>query len=174
MKNFKLFGIIMMLIMGMSFSSCKDDDDPESEGTSTESINKNLEGEWFCVERTATENGKTYSETWDYNNQTQYGSNGTEPLRLIIDKIDDNIYTISDCYFDENDWDIDDTERYSLNGNILAEDTYEDEYCIDSYKLYISELSKNKLVIVNDFSYSDKSSGEVESGTMKMLFQRNK
>lgn len=35
MKQYKLFSIIMMLMLGLSFTACSDDDDDDKEGTSS-------------------------------------------------------------------------------------------------------------------------------------------
>ena len=55
---------MMMLVMGMSFTSCSSDDEP---GASTDSINKYFEGEWFLVEEKEEEtDDDTELIKWDY------------------------------------------------------------------------------------------------------------
>ena len=179
MKNFKLFGIIMMLVMGMSFTSCgEDDENPDEpvEGTSTESINKNLAGEWFRVEASHTENGETFTQTWDYSNQTQNSNYGIEPMIYIIKKIDDNVFEVTAYEYYNNEWceNGNGSEIFQLNGNIIGESSNENEYYIEKTKIYISELSENKLVITSDTYDYDKTSGVEEAYTTKIIFQRNK
>ncbi|MBQ9077196.1 MAG: hypothetical protein IJY31_05070 [Muribaculaceae bacterium] len=44
MKTFRLFGIIMMLVMGMAITSCSDDDDDDNGGSGRYP----LTGTWHC------------------------------------------------------------------------------------------------------------------------------
>lgn len=182
MKNFKLFGIIMMLIMGMSFSSCKDDDDPESEGTSSESINKNLEGEWFLVKFTNEYSSSTSgidieNITWDYNNQTKNGisdqGESCEPIKYIFTKVSNNIFDMSYSEYEESYWTTDEPKRYNLNGNILYERSYNDGDCTCTDKMYISELTNKRLVLIGEYYETSQNNATIQE-KRTFIFQRNK
>lgn len=153
MKDLKFFGIVMMLVMGMSFASCSSDDEG---GPSSGSIKENLEGEWFLVseKEVCSEDGITYT-TWDYDDQTAGGvcSEGCtdhDPEKLYIECIGENTYEVTWSYYYNSRWYIDESEIFEIDGNVISE--YTEEYGGDVYseKVYIKSVSANELVIVEE------------------------
>lgn len=154
MKNLKFFGIVMMLVMGMSFASCSSDDE---EGPSSGSIKENLEGEWFLV-NAKWECPEDGNETviWDYDDQTAEGVCSDEdcgdhqPTKLYIECVAENTYQITEMNYRpySNSWYEEYTETYELNGNIFKEETYAEGEISYYVKSYIHSLSENELVVV--------------------------
>lgn len=176
MKNLKLFGIIMMLVMGMSFTSCSDDD---NNGVSPETINELLEGEWFKVSTyIVSPFDGDHQPTWDYDNQTAYGEctsegcNDHEPERLTIECIGENTYNATNYYYSKyyGSWKVEDSYTWELKGNIIGEgyDEYDDVFY---FKSYIKSISENTLVIVSEESYIE--DGHTYKDILTHTYRRN-
>jgi len=172
MKNLKLFGIIMMLVMGMSFTSCSDDD---SNGVSPETINELLEGEWFLVK---AEDSEGTSISWDFENQTKYGkdANGKEqsPVKLYIEKYSDSeskFLATNYTYSNYSGWEQSSTQTFNLNGNILSEESGTESGISYHSKTYISSLTESTLVVVTETSASYQ--GASYSVKMIQSYRRN-
>lgn len=178
MKNLKIFGIVMMLVMGMSFTSCSSDDDEP--GASAGSIKEYLEGEWFLVEEEAKYkyNGKTdiWITLWDYDDQTKNGiktkngvivdGNRTDPEKLYISYVAESIYDIIDLFYYRGTW-YSDNNTYELDGNIIYEENGESSGGYYSEKTYIKSISKETLVIVEETKegYDDEMSHDIITKT---------
>ncbi len=137
--------------MGMSFASCSSDDDGPGSG----SIKENLEGEWFLVsvKEVCSDDGTTYI-TWDYDDQTAYGvcsdrCNDHEPEKLYIECVGKNTYEVTWSYY-YGRWNLDESEIFEIEGNIISE--YTEEYAGNVFyeKVYIKSISANELVIVEE------------------------
>ena len=172
MKNLKLFGIIMMLVMGMSFTSCSDDD---NNGVSPETINELLEGEWFLVK---AEDSEGTSISWDFENQTEYGKdadgNKQNPVKTIIEKSNDSeskFLATNYTYNSNYGWKQSSTQTFNLNGNILSEESGTESGISYHVKSYISSLTENTLVIITETN----ASYEGASYSLKMIqsYRRN-
>lgn len=148
MSKFKLFGIIMMFTMSMFFTSCSDDG---NDSPNTETINELLEGEWFLVK--AYDSFEENTITWDYENQTTYGidSDGRNqnPVKARIEKIRENEYYIYN-YTYSGSWRRTSIQEAILNGNILSEESYDEDGLSGTSKTYISTLTESTLVIETD------------------------
>lgn len=172
MKNLKFYGIVMMLVMGMSFASCSSDDDGPSSG----SIEESIEGEWFLVsEKYEGTNDGTITTTWDYEDQTAdgYSSDGYSeyPQKLYIERVSENRYEAVNYYYN-GQWRIDTSEIYEIDGNVIFEETEEEYGSVYYTKIYIKSISEDKLVIVGEEKLVD------EDGTDKTVstytYRRNK
>lgn len=185
MKNSKLLSIGMMLVLSFSLSSssCNPDPDPDPDQNTTNkgsittnnvnstTIDKYFAGEWFLVKEeesivdTNTGESDNRIETWDYNNQTQSGSDGGQPEKIIINKVSENFYKVTGYHYSEysNSWYESHYEAYNLNDNILEE--YYDNS--EQWKIYISELTSNKLVIISEGVEDEETYKE------KYTYQRN-
>jgi hypothetical protein len=183
MKNLKFFGIVMMLVMGMSFTSCSSDDEPGSEdqnGASSNSIKEYIEGEWFLIEEKEEYDGETEITVWDYDDQTSGGISsddgygyGYEPEKLYIRCVEGNVYSVTEKYYSlyYDEWETDDSFVVELDGNIIYEDKGESSGGYYSEKTYIKSVSKNTLVIVNE--EKDIYDGEVEIEITTSTYRRN-
>lgn len=171
MKNLNLFGIFMMLVMGMGFTSCSDDD---SNGVSPETINELLEGEWFLVK---AEDSEGTNISWDFENQTKYGkgADGEEynPMKRHIAKYNDSEtkYHVTNYSYNYNVWKQTSTETFNLNGNILSEESGTESGISYHSKTYISSLTENTLVVVTETSASYQ--GASYSVKMIQSYRRN-
>lgn len=161
--------------MGMSFTSCSSDDDGPGSG----SIKENLEGEWFLINLKweCTEDGNE-TITWDYDDQTAEGvcSDGctdNDPEKIYIECVGENTYEMTRYYYSSysSRWIYEDTWTYELDGNILAEGTFEESgnefYC----KEYIKAISENQLVVVSEESYKEDGRTHKDVGTY--TYRRN-
>ena len=167
MKNLKFFGIVMMLVMGMSFTSCSSDDDEP--GASAGSIKEYLEGEWFLVEeKEKNADGDIDLIKWNYDDQTDTGENPDtgdchyEPCKLLVRHIEGNTYQLIEERCVYGVWETYTTDEYELVGNVIY------EIIVHNIKVYIKSISENTLVIVEEQKWPG---GEEESETR--TYRRN-
>ena len=94
MKSFKFFGIIMMLVMGMSFASCSDDDDKGGSSQSLIGTWKLTKVVWYD-----DEDGKYYTDDYSDGNPDDGLDNylviGDRTISYFESLDDDNSYTVS-------------------------------------------------------------------------------
>ena len=137
-----------MLVMGMSFTSCSDDDRPGI--PSTETINEHLKGQWFLVKEDFCDGEWVI---WDYNNQTECGithdGEYEEPRRLAISRSDsdDRLFRFHEFIYINGNWSTFNSDSYKIENNIIEQDS--SEYY--SYKKYISTLTNESLVIIEEY-----------------------
>lgn len=146
MKKIKFMAMLLMATMALGFTACSDDDD---DAPSIEQINDKLEGDWFLVKVSgwAEEDGEKYSgtETWDFENRSEYGSEGGRPCWLYIINKGDNIFKFS--Y--RGDWCSDLNDEFNLENNVIYSWTNESSDEVVGYGSYkITHLDDNELVIV--------------------------
>ena len=162
-----------MLMLGLSFTSCSDDDGPGV--PSTESINELLEGEWFLVEESDNEGGKII---WDYENQLENGIANDEeydsyhkmPHMLTISKNNSGSFYFFYSYYNTNSnyWRKEKSFNVDLDSNIIEEGVDEENHDY-TYKDFIASISESTLVIVSEVKYSD---GDYEK--VVYSYRRNK
>lgn len=175
MKNLKFFGIVMMLVMGMSFASCSSDDD---EGPSSGSIKENLEGEWFLV-NAKWECSDDGNETviWDYDDQTaegvcSEGCAGHDPEKMYIECVGENRYDFTWYYYYGSRWYEDESEIYEIEGNVISEYTGEYDGDVYSEKVYIKSISAIELVVVDE-EYEVCEDGSTHKDVITYTYRRN-
>lgn len=179
MKNLNLFGIFMILVMGMSFTSCSDDD---SNGVSPETINELLEGEWFQVSLDVTSShGERHKISWDFDNKTAIGEcycgycdGSYEPQKWTIKSFEENSFNVTAYYYskDYGYWRFKYYDTWKLNGNIIEEESYNEYGIIGHSKSYIKSISENTLVIVTEETYTFED-GDTYKDILTRTFRRN-
>ncbi len=152
MKKFKLLSIALLLIsMGITLTACPSPDPDPDPGSNQYA---NLVGEWFLISQYGVEGfDDNWYETWDFNNQTKDGTDGSGPEKLVITRVSDNVFEFAEYEYNSynNKWeDFGNIDRYYLDGMVLDEGS--DSY--HTWKLSISKSTKNELII-NWLSKSD-------------------
>ena len=160
-KNVKFLTMLLLATMAFGFTACSDDDD---DAPSIEQINDKLEGDWFLVKVSgwAEEEGEKYSgsETWDFENRSEYGSEGSRPCWLYVRATgEENTFRFSSNNYNSwNFWieDILNENPIYLKDNVIYSWTNESSDGVVGYGSYkITHLDDNELVIVAEETDDD-------------------
>ncbi len=131
MEKLKLFGIVMMMVIGMSFSSCSSDSDDEPDGGSSVEI---LQGKWYFSKGVSKIGGFSNTITRDDLSglAEQMGVSGfwDEVLTFSGDKVNGITYKIEGNRF-----------YYTSS-----------EYANDDLIIKISKLTDSQLVFLYDMT----------------------
>ncbi len=135
-KTIKLFGIIMMLIMGMSFNACSSDDDGDDDGGGGSGQKGNLVGNWYFEE-------DDFEMLWVVKSNGQFKCIERE---FYNGKAEDYVYYGTWTYYDDK---------------LIMRDEYgEVAYCT------IRWINSNKIELTNDEDYDECTLSRVSYSTL--------
>lgn len=142
-----IFNFLAIIAVCLLFASCGDDSDGVP---SISDIQGNFEGEWFLVKHICSDSEDgTETEVWDDNNMYEYGTEGSNPRKLSVEKYDDG-FEIDEYYYSGYRWNLVESDWYELDSNIIErwDEPGDGEGCV-----YIEKLTETELVIVEEDSY---------------------